>query len=110
MALKFILKLEIQIIISKYRLSLAEKFDCRETIINELVAPGAELLSEDPTSSRSLEQAEFSSLLLVKLDGRAGWVFVTGLVLSWLHSRNFIDKSFAETCCKQEYAGNILDS
>ena len=38
MALKFILKLEIQIIISKYRLSLAEKFDCRETLINELVA------------------------------------------------------------------------
>ena len=38
MALKFTLKLEIQIIISKYRLSLAEKFDCTETIINELVA------------------------------------------------------------------------
>ena len=38
MALKFTLKLEIQVIISKYRLSLAEKFDCTETIINELVA------------------------------------------------------------------------
>ena len=38
MALKFTLKLEIQIIISKYRLSLAEKFDCTETTRNELVA------------------------------------------------------------------------